>query len=233
MKLNGFVGKGSGKLGSSVFAISGGEQIVREYNPRVANPNTDAQVEQRAKLKLMSQLAAALAPGLGFKKMGLISARNQFIAKNIGLCTYANGEAHAVLPQLQLTGGNLVFPTIDCTIGQDNKMTITNESLISSDIKKVVIVICRLEGERKLDVAKVEIVDVPQTQNISVEYNTETGGSFYVFAYGWKPTSSKNNVVYDDYEATMSPEEATLNVNMTTMLQTGVFTATTGNSANA
>ena len=54
MKLNGIVGKGTGKLGASVFAISGGEQIVRQYNPVVSNPNTDAQVAQRAKLKLMS-----------------------------------------------------------------------------------------------------------------------------------------------------------------------------------
>ena len=81
MKLNGFVGKGTGKLGSSVFAVSGGEQIVRQYNPNVSNPNTDAQVAQRAKFKLMSQLAAVLAPGLAFKKDSLVSPRNKFIKK--------------------------------------------------------------------------------------------------------------------------------------------------------
>ena len=76
MKLYGLFGKGSGKLGSSVFAISSGEQIVREYNPVVENPNTPAQVEQRAKFKLLSQLASDLASALAFKKEGLVSTRN-------------------------------------------------------------------------------------------------------------------------------------------------------------
>ncbi len=49
-------GKISGKLGAVVFSTSGGATISREYNPHVANPNTDAQINQRARMKLMSQL---------------------------------------------------------------------------------------------------------------------------------------------------------------------------------
>ena len=110
MKLNGFVGKGTGKLGASVFAISGGEQIVRQYNPQVSNPNTDAQIEQRAKLKLMSQLAADLSQSLGFQKNGLVSARNQFVSANIGKCTYEDGEAKIQLSKIELTAGNIIMP---------------------------------------------------------------------------------------------------------------------------
>ena len=51
MKLVGILGSGSGKLGSSVFSTVAGETVVRQYQPTVANPNTEAQVNQRARMK--------------------------------------------------------------------------------------------------------------------------------------------------------------------------------------
>lgn len=112
MKLNGIFGKGSGKVGESVWAVSGGVQIVRPYNPNVTNPSTDAQVEQRAKFKLMSQIAAALAPAIAFKKKGLVSARNQFVSANIGKTTYAAEKASVVMTELDLTGASSLFPNV-------------------------------------------------------------------------------------------------------------------------
>lgn len=106
MKLYGLFGKGSGKLGSSVFAISSGEQIVREYNPVVENPNTPAQVEQRAKFKLLSQLAASMAAAIVIKKDGLVSARNRFIGLNVGKATYTDGTAQVDLTKMDITAGS-------------------------------------------------------------------------------------------------------------------------------
>lgn len=232
MKLNGFVGKGSGKLGSSVFAISGGEQIVREYNPRVANPNTDAQVAQRAKMKLMSQLAAALAPGLAFKKKNLTSARNLFVSKNIGLCQYQNSKAEVDLKLLQLTGGSIAFPLIGVTEGQDHLYTITNSTPVDESIKKVIVVIAKQTENEKLSIVKVETLDVNVGGTFSTTYTNSDESLLVIYAYGWKPTASANAVAYNDYESNLEDEKATLETSLNNMLQNGVFTETSSNYIN-
>lgn len=105
MKLAGIVGTGSGKLGSSVFATVSGQQIVRQYQPVVSNPATEAQTAQRAKLKLMSQIGAAMAPVIVMRKDGLVSARNKFIKRNIANASVLQGTASVDVPNLQITDG--------------------------------------------------------------------------------------------------------------------------------
>lgn len=105
MKLAGIVGTGSGKLGSSVFATVSGQQIVRQYQPVVSNPATEAQTAQRAKMKLMSQLGAAMAPVIVMKKDGLVSARNKYIKRNIQNASVLQGTASVDVPSLQITDG--------------------------------------------------------------------------------------------------------------------------------
>lgn len=225
MKLNGFVGKGSGKLGSSVFAISGGEQIVREYNPRVANPNTDAQVEQRAKLKLMSQLAAALAQGLAFKRMGLVSARNQFVAKNIGLCGFSDDKASMNLLNLKLTNGNAPFNNVEITTEDGNYVNVSSINPFEDGTKKVVIVFCELSENDKILVRKVVVSDVEDGE-FSATCNIGNGKTAITYVYGWKPTNSNTYVNYADYEAIASNAQASLEAIIKEMLQNGVFSDT-------
>jgi len=105
MKLAGIIGTGSGKLGSSVFATVSGQQIVRQYQPVVSNPATEAQTAQRAKMKLMSQIGAAMAPVIVMKKDGLVSARNKFIKRNIANASVLEGTASVNVPDLQITDG--------------------------------------------------------------------------------------------------------------------------------
>lgn len=105
MKLSGIVGTGTGKLGSSVFATIAGKQIVRQYQPNVANPSTPGQVAQRAKLKIMSQVAASMASVIAMRRVGLQSSRNLFIKKNFGLTSYQNNQAEINLEGIQLTDG--------------------------------------------------------------------------------------------------------------------------------
>lgn len=47
----------TGRVGGSVFAVRNGEVIERAYNPIVANPRTDAQLIQRAKMNLAGQIS--------------------------------------------------------------------------------------------------------------------------------------------------------------------------------
>lgn len=52
------LGQFRGKLGGAVFAVNAGEQIIRQYQPQVANPRTAAQLTQRAKMNLTGKLSA-------------------------------------------------------------------------------------------------------------------------------------------------------------------------------
>lgn len=113
MKLNGINGTGSGKLGSAVWSVKGGQQIVRQYQPDVANPNTQGQIESRSKMKLLSQLAAVAAPVIAIPSEGLKSSRNLFISKNYELSGYENDYAFVQLPDVQLTNSVISNPGFD------------------------------------------------------------------------------------------------------------------------
>lgn len=113
MKLNGIGGVGTGKLGSMVYSVRNGQQIVRQYNPIVANPSTAAQVEVRSKMKLMSQLAAIVAPVIAISAEGLKTKRNLFISRNYDLSSYENDMAEIDMANVQLTKSNTAFPDFE------------------------------------------------------------------------------------------------------------------------
>ena len=51
----------TGRVGSAVGSKGkGGKVLLRQYQPSVANPRTDAQMSQRAKIKLAAQVAGML-----------------------------------------------------------------------------------------------------------------------------------------------------------------------------
>ena len=113
MKLHGIGGVGTGKLGSMVYSVRNGQQIVRQYNPIVANPSTAAQVEARSKMKLMSQLAAIVAPVIAINAEGLKSKRNLFISRNYPLAGYEDETAQIDMAGVQLTKSNTAFPDFE------------------------------------------------------------------------------------------------------------------------
>lgn len=115
MKLDGFL-KGTGKIGSIVTSRVAGVTIAREYNPNVANPNTQAQVNQRARFKLLAQLAAVFGSTSVIPKQGLRTKRSQFMAANANVVYANSGEAQATLENLQLTSSAVALPAIQ--IGQ-------------------------------------------------------------------------------------------------------------------
>lgn len=198
MKLNGIIGKGTGKLGSSVFAISGGEQVVREYNPVVSNPNTEAQIAQRAKLKLMSQLGAALAPALGFVKMGLVSARNQFVSKNIGLCTYEENSASVNLENLQLTPSNGAFPSLSASV-EDTTLSVKLNGAASADIKRVAYFVYEPTDNDQLVYVSSKVVDVAgEGRDFPTTFTVDNVASI-VYAYGIKDNNANATIRYEDY----------------------------------
>lgn len=202
MKLNGILGKGSGKLGSAIFAINGGSQIVREHNPRISNPKTQAQIEQRAKFKLLAQIAADLAPALFFKKKGLFNARNQFISANMPLCTYDNEEAQVSIPNLHLTPSNSYLPSVQATNRDDYYRCVLNKKPYTP-----------IEGLFYIGVASERSEGSTSRLRVAgVEYETDAGvyGNYphnspwskvdYVFAVGVKKIDGSKKIVYADYD---------------------------------
>ena len=133
MKLHGIGGVGTGKLGSMVYSVRNGQQIVRQYNPIVANPSTAAQVEARSKMKLMSQLAAIVAPVIAINAVGLKSKRNLFISRNYQLASYAENTAQIDMAGVQLTKSNTAFP--DFEVDRSNGQSIAVH--LSEDAKNL------------------------------------------------------------------------------------------------
>lgn len=226
MKLNGFVGKGTGKLGSSVFAVSGGEQIVRQYNPNVSNPNTQAQSEQRAKFKLLSQIAADLSAGIAIPKDGLKSARNQFVALNYPLAFYADNKAQIDLPDLQLTKGSQDMPLITVTPGSNNTATAKLQTPGAGNFDRVVYVAVHKNENEKLQILGIVTAEKGQNNDFEASVpNMATG--MLTYAYGVKFSSPEAKVRFDNYVAQVADEYATLTFEIPTSLTGATFTRTT------
>lgn len=143
-------GKVNGKIGSVVFSTSGGKTIAREYNPNVANPSTEAQVNQRSRMKLMSQISSALAPVIVMPKDGLVSSRNQFVKKNFMWSMAAGGTAQVSYENLQITNSNRGLPQVSLkTDGSDPAIGLVSKP--SADVKSVVYALFGKNSEGGLD----------------------------------------------------------------------------------
>lgn len=100
----------TGRVGASVFRINRGVTVESQYQPNVANPSTPPQVEQRAKMKLASQVAAALANEVKpFGRDKMASSRNLFIRDlfNREAISYSNSTATLDTAQVRLTTSRL------------------------------------------------------------------------------------------------------------------------------
>lgn len=220
MKQYGLLGKGTGKLGSSVFAISGGEQIVREYNPKVSNPNTSLQVEQRAKFKLLSQLAADLATILAFSKMGLKSARNLFVSKNIGKAEFNTSDGAMIdMTQLDLTPGTRQLPQMTVTFDTENEVVLVEKGgVTSADADVIVMALVTRQNDRAyiFDKKVVKIDEWPASGQVSIEYANQED---LLYVYGIKVAAGARTR-YENYTWTGANDESILAF-MQTLLTSG------------
>lgn len=182
-KMQGLTGKMSGKMGSVVFRVRQGEQIVTQYNPIVKNPNTEDQSTQRGKFKLMSQVAAALASAIINRpaRQGQ-SPRNRFVQQNFPLVETERDIAKVAMEQLQLTSSSTYLGTIAAT---NNSVTISNIPANVESVQFVTISYPQAGDKTKPVVSKIDIVDVSSG---SATLNANAGTT--ILAYGLIPTSS-------------------------------------------
>lgn len=245
-KVTSLYGKTTGKIGSIVFSTSGGETIAREYNPHVANPNTMSQINQRARMKLMSQLSAALAPVIAMRKEGLTSARNKFVQRNFDASYASDGVAQISYENVQLTSGNAGLPQVKFEAESDTDIP-TLYAYFSDEPSAGIsrIVWCLF---RKTDEGKLEFVSshISSTRNAAVagryfqvafegvswnSDNNKLAADYVLYAYGMSDTSESATARYGNLNVQNATDIARLVATRTISFEDFQFTQTRGTTA--
>lgn len=210
-------GKINGKLGSVVFSTSGGSIIAREYNPNVANPNTMAQINQRARMKLMSQLSASLSPVLAMTKDGLVSKRNKFTKLNFPASYALNGVAQITYENVQITEGNTALPALTAggTVDSNNMaIGVGLSSEPSATINRVVYCLFKKSNEGKLEYISSQIATTRVTSGQDVYFTSAFVDlpifEYVIFAYGMSDTSERATANYGDLNVVTASDLARL-----------------------
>ena len=97
----------SGKKGGLVTYKVGDTMLAREYNPHPANPRTEKQVAHRAKIKLLSQIAAIVRDIIAIFPTSGKSARSLFLADNWQFMDGHELVAEYVMQFLRLTHSDI------------------------------------------------------------------------------------------------------------------------------
>ena len=246
-KVTSLYGKTMGKIGSIVFSTSGGQTIAREYNPHVANPNTQAQVNQRARMKLMSQLSASLAPVIAMTKEGLVSKRNKFVKRNFANSYASDGIAQISYENVQLTEGNGALPQITgdfATVGGESVVVcgFTDEPALG--ISRVAWCLFVKTDEGNLSLVETQISTKRYDNDLGSYFpvvwqnfeGTTTNGAdrnYVIYAYAMSDTSERATAQYGNLNVSSATDLARLIANRTINFTDYLFSRTRGASWNA
>lgn len=212
----------SGKLGSSVFAVSKGVTVERQYQPRVFNPQTKAQVQQRTKFKLLSGLASVIAPFACLLAEGLQTQANVFVKRNMQFVSFTGSSARIDMPKVQISGGSdgFVVPTFTVATGT-GKGSISAEDVENAGYDGVVFLVV---GTRRPNVARItgKVILAPTDGQFSIEFHTQSAfPEYHLYAYGIKLTD-KGVSAYGDLN---SVSESVVEVSVRRMIAEGMMTA--------
>lgn len=228
MKLSGLAGKGSGKLGSNVYAVSGGEQIVRQYNPVVANPSTPAQVAQRSRLKLASQIAAAMADVIAIPKSGLVSSRNAFMKRNFDLIVGSENGASCQYSKLQLTGSAVGLPAVNAEKSDAQTLSIELASDATAVASRVIYnVFAKTTEQQLMLIASRVVTEAGENGTFPLDVTT-SATELVVYAYGMRDMSSTASAKYGNYHVQSGEDIAKLVANRKLSAADFTFTQTQG-----
>ena len=227
MKLNGLLGTGSGKLGTSVFTTVKGVQIVRQHQPTVTNPSTNLQVAQRSRFKLVSQIAASMAGVIAIPRIGLTSSRNLFIKKNMPAVIGDAEGAKVSYEKLQLTNGTAALPAIVATRSSGN-LTLKLASNASEMVNRVIYCIFKKSSENQLMLNNSAIVSNAGEDGSFKLQITDIAGDLAIYAYGMKDTSASASATFGNYKVTNASDVATLVSNRSISTKDFIFTNTRG-----
>ena len=210
MKLHGITGTGSGKLGSSVFSVTAGEQVVRQYQPVVTNPSTTSQVNNRARLKLLSQLSAVMADVIAIPRAGALSPRNIFVSDNYPISSAENGAATIDLAKIALTKGGMQIPAVVAERDGDTAINVALAAKADQLVARVIYIAFYRNnvGELQLlDSAVVETAGAEGTFPYVFPYMSQ---DVIIYAYGIFDKNSKATAKFGNYGVETGTQVASL-----------------------
>ena len=224
--------KGSGKLGSTVFAVNSGVQIAREYQPKVSNPNTEAQQDTRARFKLMSQLSAVMAPVIAIKKDGLKTARNQFQSLNFDIVTYENENASINLNQVQLTKSNRSFAGFSADRSGGAAIAVKLLASMAATASRVVYIAYEKQDDESLALIGSKVCSTPGKDGKFADTLPYTDKSVVLYAYAIKDTNESVTVKFGNLVAPSAEKVAKLLVSSAENMNSVNLTKTAGLTMN-
>lgn len=219
-KIYGLFGSMTGKTADVVMVVRNGVQIVRKYQPSVANPNTEGQVAARAKLKLVSQLSAILAPAIAIPRSGNVSSRNLFTKLNYPLASYTNNMADIELVNVKITKSVVGLPVVVATRGENGVNVYLSAQQGYQTLSRVVYVAVAKQTDGTLRYAGSMVSSSAGTGNFQVEFPTTTEETVY-FAYGVRDNTEAARVIFGDLQAITAETVAKLIVSRA-LLETDV-----------
>lgn len=224
--LQGIGTKGTGKLGSVVYSVNHGVQIAREYQPTVSNPSSTGQVQQRAKLKLMSQIGAALAGVIAYQRDGLVSPRNAFTKANIGQAyttetVLDETTASVVYENLQLAQGSFAISGIHILRTEGESVAVNLISALAPEADRVVYVLARKTDEGLIEILDTVVESEPGASRLFPHSFGYAAGSLIVWAYGMATANASAKGKYMAYSVSNATDVATLVANRN-LIESGV-----------
>lgn len=220
---------GRGKLGNAIYAQVGGECIARQYQPNVANPSTPAQVEQRAKMKLITQIAASMKSVSAFTRQGLLSASNLFVKKNFGLTSFADDAASIDLLGIQLTPGVELAGALEVSNLKADGFHVELKTTPPASVKRVVYAVY-IQYYDRMTLVTSAVVDTAGANGkfpYSFRYIAAAG---VVYAYTISDKDERATAKFANYNVTMATQLASLLSSRSLSVSDYTFSATSSHS---
>lgn len=192
-----------------VVARVAGETIARDYNPNVANPNTNLQVGQRSRFKLASQVSAALADVIVIPRQGLKSARNLFVKKNFDNFVKVGDNSAVNLPALQITAGSISMPVFEVD-RSSSSLDLYLDDVAPEGLSRVVYCIYAVDANQKLQLVR---SIVQSEKGADEDFKTTTPnviGQILILAYGIYDANASATAKYADYAVQSAQDIAQL-----------------------
>lgn len=210
MKLHGITGTGSGKLGSSVFSVTAGEQVVRQYQPVVTNPSTENQVNNRARLKLLSQLSAVMADVIAIPRAGALSPRNIFVSDNYPISSAENGAATIDLAKIALTKGGMQIPAVVAERDGDTAINVALAAKADQLVARVIYIAFYRNNVGELQLLDSAVVETAGAEGTFPYVFPYVSQDVIVYAYGIFDKNSKATAKFGNYGVENGTQVASL-----------------------